>query len=414
MFRNLKKTIIHIERDIVIFWNRLNGLGRFLSLTVIFLFTFGALLAGDLALTQTPDIDVLGYSQGVIVVNDTSVSPTPIPTSTPRPLKANPINGLLMELSEYQQLKKLHPVAVVVNNHADARPQYGLTQADAVLEVLAEGGITRYVALFYQNQTVEKIGPVRSLRYYMIEFASEYADAVILHHGWAGFDNADFEIYREKTDARGAVARYGIKSLQTEASAYRDLAIASTHGYVHSLFTDSARINSELARIKAQAIWSLGAQPEALKFKDDLPPKKRGDMKKITINFTNLNYGAYTAVFEYNKKTNSYDRSVGGTADIDALNGQRVSPKNVIVEWHNYQDANDGHSRIIIDMIGQGKVEIFRDGKGYNGLWKKDCRTCRTRYYDNLGKEIKLNRGQIWIVNAIKTQEKLVSSVDFE
>ncbi|MBW7953985.1 DUF3048 domain-containing protein, partial [Candidatus Dojkabacteria bacterium] len=95
--------------------------------------------------------------------------------------------------TQYDELLTRHPVAITINNYPAARSQHGLTYADVVGEFLAEGGITRYVPIYYSNQEVEKVGPIRSLRYYMIMFTSEYADAIILHEGQAGYDDAPWE-----------------------------------------------------------------------------------------------------------------------------------------------------------------------------------------------------------------------------
>ena len=327
--------------------------------------------------------------------------------------KENPINGVMMTKAEYAELITRHPIAITVNNLVPARPQHGLSKADTVLEVLSEGGITRYVPIFYQNYDVAKVGPVRSLRYYMIEFASGYGDAVILHHGWAGFDGNPWETYREKTDARGAVFKLGIKSLQTAASTYRDKDKAKSAGYVHSLYTDFTRINAELKRM--QGTWKLGGEVVTpLTFKYDEDFEKRGDFKSVTIQFLSLSKNDYTAKFVYNKENNEYERYIANKPDIDLVTGAQITPKNVIIEWHNYGDARDGHNRIIIDMIGEDKVVVLRDGLKLAGKWKKECRTCRTKYYNEDGSEIALVRGQIWIVNAVKVGDRSVSNVTYE
>ena len=330
--------------------------------------------------------------------------------------KENPINGVLMTGADYEQLLLRTPIAISTNNFTSARPQYGLSKADVVLEVLAEGGITRYVPVFYQNYDVTKVGPVRSLRYYMITFASEYADAIILHEGWAGFDNAPDEHYREQTDARGAVFKYRIKSMQTAASRYRDKEKAKKDGYVHSLYTDFGRINPEIERLKKAYGWKIGSATglEPLKFKTDAPLEERGDFKKVTTQFLSLNKSEYTSGFNYDKESNTYKRFIWNKDDIDLLTGEQIAPKNVIIEWHNYGDAGDGHGRIIIDMIAEDKVVILNDGKVQEGKWKKECRTCRTKYFDANGAEIPLVRGQNWVQIAVKVGDRLVSNVKFD
>ncbi|GAA0598729.1 DUF3048 domain-containing protein [Virgibacillus siamensis] len=78
-------------------------------------------------------------------------------------------------------------VGVMVNNHTNARPQTGLSKADIVFEVLAEGYITRFLAL-YQSEKPEVIGPVRSAREYYFELADGY-NAIYVYHGAANFVN---------------------------------------------------------------------------------------------------------------------------------------------------------------------------------------------------------------------------------
>lgn len=78
-------------------------------------------------------------------------------------------------------------ISVMVNNHTSARPQTGLSQADIVFEMLAEGSITRLLAL-YQSEFPDVIGPVRSAREYYFELANGY-NALYVYHGAAGFVN---------------------------------------------------------------------------------------------------------------------------------------------------------------------------------------------------------------------------------
>jgi hypothetical protein len=76
------------------------------------------------------------------------------------------------------------PLGVMINNHVDARPQSGLIYADLVYEIVAEGGITRFLA-FYLTNTPEKIGPVRSTREYYLVLVKELSDAMIMHIGYS-------------------------------------------------------------------------------------------------------------------------------------------------------------------------------------------------------------------------------------
>ncbi|UFT99919.1 DUF3048 domain-containing protein [Radiobacillus kanasensis] len=82
-------------------------------------------------------------------------------------------------------------VAVMVNNYYKARPQTGLSKADIVFEILAEGNITRFIA-FFQSQQPEVVGPVRSAREYYFNLAKDY-NALYIYHGAATHVEAELQ-----------------------------------------------------------------------------------------------------------------------------------------------------------------------------------------------------------------------------
>ncbi|KXK26505.1 MAG: putative lipoprotein YerB precursor [candidate division WS6 bacterium OLB20] len=386
-------------------------LARFAALVVLFIVVFTGFVAADSVLQRRTPIDL--DTEFRIIPPAAAEDIVLESVSLPAQIKdhENPINGTLMTKDAYDQMIVQHPVAITINNHTAARPQHGLSKADIVGEFLAEGGITRYVPVYLQHRDVEKIGPVRSLRYYMIMFVSAFADPVILHEGQAGYDNAPWETYREEADARGAIYRWGLKSLQSAGSRYRDSAKARSSGYVHSLYTDFSLINKELQRLSGS--WDYGAQSiKPLKFKHDAPVTERGNFASVDIAFLSLARNDYAARFVYDKASNTYKRFIAGREDIDLLTGEQIAPKNVIIEWHNYGEANDGHNRIIIDMLGEDRAVILRDGQVIEGTWKKDDRLERARYFDSDGNEIELVRGQIWTVFAVKVGDRLVTNVE--
>ena len=76
--------------------------------------------------------------------------------------KMSPFTGL--ELSPELWLKRPRRViAFKVDNNLNARPQSGLQEADTVMEILVEGGMTRFLA-FYMDKTSSYVGPIRSAR----------------------------------------------------------------------------------------------------------------------------------------------------------------------------------------------------------------------------------------------------------
>ena len=322
--------------------------------------------------------------------------------------KENPVNGVLITSDKYDEITSRKLVVVSINNHVKARPQFGLSKADLVLEVLAEGGITRYNAFYYLDQSVKKIGPVRSARTYMLYFMLGFDDPVFVHEGQAMYPKGEKEVPEINTLKQ--IYLWNIKSMQTAGSRYRDKDRIRSAGYVHSLMTGFDLINPEIDRLG----WREPSNITPLKFKFDAPFDERGkDKQEITIKFTSMATNQYSSSFVYDKQSNSYLRYIAGKKDVDELTGLQLAPKNVIIEYHNYRDAHDGHSRIIIDMLGEDKALIFRDGIVIEGTWKKNDKRDRTKYYDKNGDEITLNRGQIWVINAIKTKMHNITTVDY-
>jgi hypothetical protein len=96
-------------------------------------------------------------------VTETTTSSTTTSTTTTTTLATGPpslLNGLSTPVGADAERRV---IAVKVDNHPDARPQSGIQDADAMIELLVEGGITRFIALFHTSDT-DYIGPIRSGR----------------------------------------------------------------------------------------------------------------------------------------------------------------------------------------------------------------------------------------------------------
>lgn len=293
----------------------------------------------------------------------------------------NYLNGEKVENGDFSQ----RPLGVMINNFTDARPQSGITKADLVYEVVAEGGITRFLA-FFLSDTPEKIGPVRSTREYYLVITKEIADAMLMHIGFS-------------PQALVAIDSWPVRSLSRGgASFWRDetLNVATEHtAYVNG--PDLRTLGSELG-------WD--GKPEDFrvwKFKDTTD-KYLADpaANKITIDFWYP--GDYSAIWQYDAASNSYLRFTGydsagnPVAHRDREYGQpQVTVKNLIVQFAT-EDAILGDEKNRLDYIltGSGDAIIFIDGKAVTATWSKPTRDERTVFYDQNGQEIEFNRGKIW------------------
>ncbi len=127
---------------------------------------------------------------------------------------------------------KSRPYAIMINNAPVARPlQSGLQDAYIIYEIIVEGGLTRYMALFL-DQNTERIGSVRSSRHYYLDYALEN-DAIYVHHGQSPQAQSDF--YNLNVDRIVA---------DNSKTGWRDksLDVASEH----TLFTNIEKLNNGL------------------------------------------------------------------------------------------------------------------------------------------------------------------------
>jgi len=323
---------------------------------------------------------ISSISLSSIFKNNLSLLSTPEEPKT----EVNPLNGVLFTKTQMDIMKTRRPVAVMTNNHADARPLSGTNSADVVIEANAEGGITRLLAIYWSTAP-EKVGPIRSIRQYYLEWASEY-DPLVIHDGCASSDDP-------RTNACGNIHSYGMKDIATiGAWRWNDGRRVAPHNEYNSItyaWEYAAKMN-----------WDgFPTNFETWKFKTDAEIAKRGEKTQVELTFHQrlINSGLYNVIWTYDQSTNTYLRKIGGQADIDQETNSQVYAKNIVVQEVSMVQSGDDKGHLIITTIGQGKSTYLMDGKITYGTWKKTSRTDRTTYYDSEGKELEFNRGRIWV-----------------
>jgi hypothetical protein len=306
-------------------------------------------------------------------------SPTPIPTPTPVPtptMVPAPLTGRMVR----EDIAARHPIAVMVDDHRDARPQSGFTDASIVWQAPAEGGIPRYMLIF-QDRVPPSVGPVRSARQYYIAWAAEWR-AVYAHVG--GSPQA-MQTLREK--GRGQLVynadefRWGGVYFHRTRDRFAPHNVYSSGKELRSL---AKRVGAADAPLKA-----------AWRFAPDAPMSERRVGGSITVAY---NYN--TIVYRYDRKTNTYLRSVTGeTKQTDRGTQKRVAPKNVVVMVMTFGRLNDGSrkNRLEAQFIGRGTAWIATNGRTIKGTWRKRSMTDPTRFYDKDGHRVTLTVGQTFV-----------------
>ncbi len=322
--------------------------------------------------------------------------------------EASPINGGLYTKEGADVFASRRPLAIMVNNHVQARPQFGLSKADLIYEAVAEGGITRLLAVFHA-QDCEQVGPVRSARVYYEDWAAEF-NAWYAHWGGAYMDNNDKANQENPdyaftcnpaADAYAKINRINLPSLDQMwlgATAYwRDNSrgVATEHtGYTatEKLWNEAPRKYPGWEGLKTFDQWE---------FKEDSPT---GDLQPAqaltgsTISFNFWETAGYAVLWEYDSAANGYKRSQGGEPTVDAgADNARILAKNVILQFVNESSFGDKKHHLNYETVGEGAAKVFLDGKVTDATWKKGSIYARTMFYDAEGGGIVFNRGQIWI-----------------
>ena len=308
-----------------------------------------------------------------------SPSPTPLPTATPVPtpiLVPAPLTGRMVSPA----VAARHPMAIMIDDLRAARPQSGLNSASVVWQAPAEGGIPRYMAIF-QDKLPKLVGPVRSSRLYYIAWAAEWR-SIYYHAGGSPQALATL-----RTKGRGQYV-YNGEAFRYSNTFYR----LPTRSAPHNLYADGTKLRS-LGK-------KLGAKDQTYKaawtFAPDAPLESRPYGGTIKVG-----YPYNTITYKYDRKTNTYLRSVTGeTKETDAADKTRIAPKNVIVMRMRFGPLNDGHPgapRLEANVVGSGPAWISTNGRTIKGTWKKTAMTKPTQFFDKNGNQIPLTVGQTFV-----------------
>jgi len=302
---------------------------------------------------------------------DTSINPIEI---VPPPVK---YYSNLDGTETAQNLVNRRPLAIMVENHPDARPQAGLNKASQVWEAIVEGGITRFMAVFSAHDA-QKVGPVRSARPYFIHWASGY-QALYAH---AGGSEAGLKLLSTTND----VTDLPHTSKYFHREPKPGLAIE------HTLFTSTNNLYTYAQKKGASLDSSVGP----FSFADELTPDRRSTDASITIDFSSA---SYKVRWKYDHDRNAYLRFLAGAPHNDRVTGDQLNARSVVVLTVNRRyDANTNHGKgeWFMTTEGDGKMLVFQNGTVTEGMWHKATAGSMLELKDASGSEIKLLRGQTW------------------
>jgi len=340
--------------------------------------------------TDSASVDVTGSEDGLGFDNT-------LPKT-----EACPLNGEKYSKPQREWWEQHRPLGIMIENHTESRPQSGLSHADVIYEAVAEGGITRFLAIFHCRED-DLIGPVRSARTYFLDWVSEYGDFPLYAHvGGAntpGPANALGQIGDYGWNMYNDLSQFNLSYptfIRIERPNGRDVATE------HTMFSSTEELwkVAEIRELTSVNKDGNSWDEEFVKysFKDDAISSERPATQKIHLEFWE-DYSEYAIDWIYDKTTNLYKRENGGSPHLDRNTDKQLTAKNVVVLFMQEGRANDGYENnvhLLYRTKGTGQALIFTDGKEIKGTWSKDSRTDRTLLFDSSGSPIEFNRGVIW------------------
>ncbi len=341
------------------------------------------ILAGILIIAFVLALEIFNIPGDRERQNSTQSSSATYQTKTGK--KGQTVHNLTETQEYYRQI-----IAVSIDNQTQARPLYGLNAANIIYEMPIEGKITRFLALFIKpaKTDAEKIGPVRSVRPYMVEIAKEY-NALLAHAG--GSPQALKLIKQLKLHNLEEIAWWGPDYFWRVYS----------RPAPHNLFTALKKLR------QAVKDWKLdtGLYSKTIKANQT---NNNGVIKtahRVQILFSPQ--ADYQPAFIYQKQGNDYIRYVRANKQIDALDHKPIRADAIIIQFLPEEKIIDKQGRLELNLSGSGKFLLFKDGYYQTGRWSKKDIHSSTVFRTAEGEIIDLKNGLKWWVELVPKDIKV-------
>ena len=332
-------------------------------------------------------LEDFGVYWSVVVLNPDGTPPPPPPvTCGPEcwPLTGLPVAG--------------GPVArrgivARIDNSIPARPHYGISEADLVFELLVEGNITRYAAIFHSHDP-GTIGSIRSARLSDRQTTPMVRGALV----YSGATTEETEAIRG--DA-AAGAYYDMNASYVAAGYYR----VDTRRVPYNMFTSSDAVRQGLNRLPG------GGDPVAIPAWDflnsaALEATEGGFGSSVPASSLVVPYRSGATVrYDYDAGSRTYARyqdNGGMQREVDAANGVAIAARNVVILhtdiWQTGIVEDIFQSKgLDMNLTGEGAATIFRDGRRLDGRWGRASIYDAFHFYTDVGERVYLAPGQTWI-----------------
>ncbi|MBU3206549.1 DUF3048 domain-containing protein [Clostridium algidicarnis] len=261
------------------------------------------------------------------------------------------------------------PFMAIIENSKDARPQSGLSNADIVFETMAEGGISRFIALFHM-EIAKEIGPIRSVRPYFIEI-SQSLDLPFAHCG--GSEDA-----LKSIDLNNLMS---LNEMKFGDAYWRD----NSKKPPHNLYTSSEKITSLLTEKQFNKIPTSNLKFDSSYWNN----KDFKNCRDIKINMNKY----YDTSYKYEEGI--YKKFIGEDIFIDKSNNSEIKLNNIVIQQTTITLSKD-KIHVEIPLVGEGNGYVLSQGKVIPILWSKKDSNSVTELKDENGNIVSLSEGKTW------------------
>lgn len=293
-------------------------------------------------------------------------TPTDTPTPTPTPIGPffypegiNPLTGLLYPNAEAQARRNL--IVKISNYPPIVRPQHGVNQADIVFEYEAEGGVTRFAAMFRSNAP-ERVGSIRSARLLDMELVTMY-EALLAYSG----TSEPIQRMLLAADFKFQLISPSIGDNCDNAGFCRDNTLTE-RAFEHTLFGDTTK----MWEIATKRNVNTGYRALGFAFNE----KTNEGGTPATDIFTNW-FGQTDARWQYDETTGRYLRYTDSIAHFDAADGEQLWTDNLVILEvpHNRRpdlfEPGVNYESLEVALWDQGRAYVIRDGVYFSGFWRR-------------------------------------------
>ena len=265
----------------------------------------------------------------------------------------------------------MRPLAVMIENHNQSRPQSGLDQADVVYEMPVEGGITRFMAIFTRLPGV--LGPVRSCREYFVDRALEI-DALYVHCGGSPLGYA-------------YISKRKINSID-EIAHGKPFFREKTRKAPHNLYSRGKDLYDYMSE---KISMRLASQPVMLIYGTGTAQLSSDPVFSAKIRY----HGNYSLEIKY--EDGAYQRYMNDILHVDRDTGKPLRASAVVIQVAAMKTV-DAVGRQEISFIGSGTAWVLEKGQRTRVTWYKDTPKTLTTYKDAAGNDYVFPRDlQIWV-----------------